>query len=58
MKCKNCGGTLDFQNGVAICNVCNTSYKIDHVFEDVDVYICYIESDSSRRRTKDSIVGQ
>ncbi|MBP3626516.1 MAG: TIR domain-containing protein [Clostridia bacterium] len=58
MKCKNCGGELYFENGVAICKVCNTNYKIDHVFEDIDVNICYIESDSNGRRTKDSIIAQ
>ena len=58
MKCKNCGGELYFKNGVAICKVCNTNYKIDHVFEDIDVNICYIESDSNGRRTKDSIIAQ
>lgn len=58
MKCKICGGELSFESGVAVCKSCNTQQKIDYVFEDSDVMICYIENDSNGRRTKDSLIAQ
>ncbi len=58
MKCSICGGELHFENGVAICTSCKSQHKIDQVFENIDVNICYIESDSAGRRTKDSIIAQ
>ena len=58
MKCKICGGEISFESGFAVCKSCNTQQKIDHVFEDVDVMICYIENDPSGRRTKDSLIAQ
>jgi len=57
MKCKNCGGELVFKDGMGICAGCGTSYKIDHVFEEVEVYLCYTENDVHGRRTKDSIIA-
>ena len=47
-----------FANGMAVCTACNTQYKIDHVFENAEVCICYIENDNNGRRTKDSILSQ
>lgn len=58
MNCKNCGSLLELKNGVAVCDACNSTYKVDNIFEDIDVHICYVESDSNGRRTKDSIVAQ
>ena len=58
MKCQNCGSETIFTNGMAVCTSCNTQYKIDHVFENAEVCICYIANDNNGRRTKDSILSQ
>ena len=57
MKCSNCGGELFFENGEAICSNCKTIHRVENVFENTDVCICYIESDASGRRTRDSIIA-
>ena len=57
MKCSNCGGELIFNNGVGICESCNSTYRIENVFENIDVCLCYIENDENGRRTKDSIIA-
>lgn len=57
MKCKNCGGELVFQNGMAYCENCKNTFRFDYGFEDTEVYICYIESDIQGRRTKDSVIA-
>lgn len=58
MKCKSCGGELRFQDGIYICQSCNVTYTLDSVYENIEVCICYEESDSAGRRTKDSVVAQ
>lgn len=58
MKCKNCGGELQYQNGTWKCKSCGATGTIDSIYENVDVYICYEESDSAGRRTRDSIIAQ
>lgn len=57
MQCKTCGGRLLFKNGVYICSSCNTSYSCEQVYENIDVFICYNESDAFGRRTSDSIIA-
>lgn len=58
MKCRNCGGELLLQDGRGICQSCGSVFAIEGIFEDVDVFICYVESDEFGRRTKDSIIAQ
>ena len=58
MKCLICNGRLKFQNGMYICESCGTTQSIESVFEHTDVFICYTESDSTGRRTRDSIMAQ
>lgn len=58
MKCKNCGQNLIFQNGIGFCESCKSSYRFDYGFENIEVYICYVESDLQGRRTKDSIIAE
>ena len=58
MICKNCGGDLNLKGNVYICTNCNTSFKIETIFENTEICICYIENDKNGRRTKDSIIAQ
>ena len=58
MKCLICNGRLKFQNGTYICESCGTTQSIESVFDHTDVFICYTESDSTGRRTRDSIMAQ
>lgn len=57
MKCRNCGGELIFQDNMGFCQNCGSTQKVDSVFENTDVCICYIENDTAGRRTKDSIIS-
>lgn len=58
MKCKQCGGNLIIRDGVYLCESCGAKYSVTDYYEDIDTYICYIESDHAGRRTKDSIIAQ
>lgn len=58
MTCKSCGGELLFQKGTCICQSCGAVSAPEKVYEEIDVFICYVESDKSGRRTKDSIIAQ
>ncbi|MCC8016332.1 MAG: TFIIB-type zinc ribbon-containing protein [Clostridiales bacterium] len=58
MQCKKCGGNLIIGDGVYVCESCGTKYSVANYYEDIDTYICYIESDHAGRRTKDSIIAQ
>lgn len=58
MKCKSCGGELFLQDGLYLCKSCGATFALDSVYEKIDAYICYEESDIAGRRTKDSIVAQ
>ncbi len=58
MKCKNCGGVLHFNNGVWECDSCRRQFSNFELYNDVEVYIDYIESDKNGRRTKDSVIAQ
>ena len=58
MTCKICGGTLKYENGLYICQNCGSRQQVATYFENVEVFICYIENDTFGRRTKDSVVAQ
>ncbi len=58
MQCKKCGGNLIIRDGVYVCESCGAKYSVTDYYEDIDTYICYIESDHAGRRTKDSIIAQ
>lgn len=58
MKCKNCGGELLFENGIGSCQSCGSTFSLDNIYENVDVYLCYEENDGAGRRTRDSIIAQ
>ena len=58
MRCKNCGGELIFKGDTTVCESCGAVSKVESIFENTEVFICYIETDDSGRRTKDSIVAQ
>ncbi|MDD6094766.1 MAG: hypothetical protein PUC29_03375 [Clostridia bacterium] len=45
------------KNGVGVCTNCGARQAIDHIFENIDVFLCYIENDAQGRRTKDSIIA-
>ena len=58
MKCKNCSGELVFEKGIWVCANCGGHFSIPAGFDDIEVFICYKETDESGRRTKDSFVAQ
>ena len=58
MKCRNCNGDLVFENSIWKCTSCGSQFSVTEYCGDVDVFICYIESDENGRRTRDSLVAQ
>lgn len=58
MRCKICGGELRYQNGLFICINCDSKFDLTDVYENIDVFIAYIENDDQGRRTRDSIIAQ
>ena len=58
MVCKKCGGELHYIDEAYVCQSCGVNISIADYYEDIDAFICYIESDSTGRRTKDSIIAQ
>lgn len=58
MKCKNCGSSLKYSQGVYTCESCGRQYAATDFYENIDTYICYVENDEHGRRTKDSIIAQ
>lgn len=58
MRCKICGGELRYQNGLFICTNCDSKFDLTDVYENIDVFIAYIENDDQGRRTRDSIIAQ
>ncbi len=58
MKCENCGGTLKLVNGAYECEHCHSRYAKDHLYENTEVAIRYVEADDFGRRTKDSLIAQ
>lgn len=58
VKCKICGGELKHIDGQYICQSCGNKFSVENVFENNEVYICYVETDESGRRTIDSGIAQ
>lgn len=58
VTCKICGGEVLLENGKGICQNCGTVFIPEKAYENIEVYICYVENDASGRRTKDSIIAQ
>jgi len=58
LKCKVCGGELVLRDGKGTCQHCGTVVEPNRVYENVDVYLCYVENDESGRRTRDSLIAQ
>jgi len=58
MNCITCGGKLNYVNGIYVCENCGTKQQIETIFENIDVFICYVEADEQGRRTKDSVIAQ
>ena len=58
MRCKNCDGDLTYSNGILTCSNCGSSFSPQDYYEDVDVYLCYCESDETGRRKKESAIAQ
>lgn len=58
MRCKNCGGNITLENGLAVCISCGSKFEFEKAFENIDVFICCLDTDASGRRTKDSIIAQ
>ena len=58
MRCKTCGGEIHFSKNEGICQNCGLSFIPNSAFENIDVCICYVDSDAGGRRTKDSIIAQ
>lgn len=58
MKCKVCGGSIVSKDGQFVCESCHRTVEISHAYDDTEVVLCYVESDISGRRTKDSIIAQ
>lgn len=58
MNCKNCGGNLTFHNGIYICENCALQQTVSVLFENTEVFLCYLESDEQGRRCRDSVIAQ
>ena len=58
MKCKACGGNLRFYNGNYLCENCGLQQTISAIFENTEIFLCYIENDIQGRRSRDSVIAQ
>lgn len=58
MKCRNCGGSLAFHNGIYVCENCGLQQSLSVLYENIEVFVCYIENDAYGRRSKDSVIAQ
>lgn len=58
MKCRLCGGTLKYNNGVYICDNCGNKENTENFFEDIQVFMCYTETDENGKRSRDSVIAQ
>ena len=58
MRCKICNGQLYCKDGFYWCENCNRQYNLSSVYENIEVFIAYIENDEPGRRTRDSIIAQ
>ena len=55
MICKSCGGKIYYENGIYKCDSCGTVSSIETYFEEVEVYIGYVELDENGRRSQSSV---
>lgn len=58
MKCRNCGGSLAFHNGIYVCENCGLQQSLSVLYENIEVFVYYIENDAYGRRSKDSVIAQ
>lgn len=58
MKCRVCNGSLNFQDGIYVCENCGSRQTVSAFFEKTEVFLCYIENDIQGRRSKDSVIAQ
>lgn len=58
MKCKSCGGSLVFHNGIYVCENCGLQQSLSVLYENIEVFVCYVENDAYGRRSKDSVIAQ
>lgn len=58
MKCRNCGGNLAFHNGIYVCENCGLQQSLSVLYENIEVFVCYVENDAYGRRSKDSVIAQ
>lgn len=58
MKCRNCGGNLVFHNGIYVCENCGLQQSLSVLYENIEVFVCYVENDAYGRRSKDSVIAQ
>ena len=58
MKCRNCGGSLAFHNGIYVCENCGLQQSLSVLYENIEVFVCYVENDAYGRRSKDSVIAQ
>lgn len=58
MNCKECGGHLKFYNGLYMCENCGNRQTVSSYFENIEVFLCYIENNIQGRRSRDSVIAQ
>ena len=58
MKCRNCGGSLAFHNGIYVCENCGLQQSLSVLYENIEVFVCYVENDAYGRWSKDSVIAQ
>lgn len=58
MKCKSCGGSIAFYNGIYVCENCGLQQSLSSTFESTEVFVCYTENDACGRRSKGSVIAQ
>ncbi len=58
MKCKSCGGSLVFHNGIYVCENCGLQQSLSVLYENIEVFVCYVENDAYGRRSIDSVIAQ
>lgn len=58
MSCPICGGRLKYSDGLFICESCGSKQTLTNYYENIEVFICYVENDEQGRRTRDSVIAQ
>lgn len=51
LKCKVCGGELEFSNEKYTCLSCGASFSLTQIYENLEVCLCNIESEENGGRT-------